>query len=69
MIGKVLKGRSFRGLLDYVAGKPGARRLGGNMEGTTPRELARELSAVRALRPTFQRPVRHIPSASPTTSA
>jgi hypothetical protein len=61
MIGKVLKGRSFRGLLDYLAGKPGARLLGGNMEGTTPRELARELAAVRALRPTVRRPVRHIP--------
>jgi hypothetical protein len=61
MIGKTIKGRGFRGLLDYLAGRAGAELVGGNMEGTNPRELAREFGFSRALRPGLGKAVCHIP--------
>jgi len=61
MIGKTIKGAGFRGLLDYLAGGEGAALVGGNMEGTNPRELAREFGFSRAMRPTLGKAVCHIP--------
>jgi Relaxase/Mobilisation nuclease domain/RepB DNA-primase from phage plasmid len=61
MIGKPIKGRSFRGVLDYLAGRDGAALVGGNMEGRTPRELAREFAFSRSLRPRLGKAVCHIP--------
>ena len=49
MINRLIKGRDFRGLLDYLASRPGAEIVGGNMEGANPRELAREFRFVRIL--------------------
>ena len=55
MIQKIITGRGFRGVLDYVFTestelKHGAARIvGSNMDGTTPRELARAFGDVRRL--------------------
>ncbi|MBE9104294.1 relaxase/mobilization nuclease domain-containing protein [Nostoc sp. B(2019)] len=59
MIGKHIKGKSFRGLLNYLFGKDGARQIGGNMEGTNPRELAAEFGISRRLNPKVSRAVYH----------
>ncbi|MCF2151384.1 relaxase/mobilization nuclease domain-containing protein [Desmonostoc muscorum LEGE 12446] len=59
MIGKHIKGKSFRGLLNYLFGKDGARQIGGNMEGTNPRELAAEFGISRRLNPKVNRAVYH----------
>lgn len=59
MIGKHIKGKSFRGLLNYLFGKDGARQIGGNMEGTNPRELAAEFGISRRLNPKVNRVVYH----------
>lgn len=59
MIGKHIKGKSFRGLLNYLFGKEGARQIGGNMEGTNPRELAAEFGISRRLNPKVSRAVYH----------
>ncbi len=59
MIGKHVKGKSFRELLDYLFGKEGARYIGGNMEGTNPRELATEFGLSRKLNPKVSRAVYH----------
>jgi hypothetical protein len=59
MIGKHVKGTSFRGLLNYLFGKEGARQIGGNMEGTNPRELAAEFGISRRLNPKVSRAVYH----------
>ena len=51
MIGKHIKGKSFRGLLNYLFGKDGARQIGGNMEGTNPRELAARIWYISKIKP------------------
>lgn len=59
MIGKQIKGKSFRGLLNYLFGKEGAKQIGGNMEGNNPRELAGEFRFSRQLNPKVSRVVYH----------
>ena len=60
MKAKVSRGNGFRGALAYVLdAAKGAEIVGGVMSGRTPRELAREFSASRALRPDIKRPVWH----------
>lgn len=59
MISKHIKGKSFRGLLNYLFGKDGARQIGGNMEGTNPRALAAEFGISRRLNPKVSRAVYH----------
>ncbi|MBW4443839.1 MAG: relaxase/mobilization nuclease domain-containing protein [Plectolyngbya sp. WJT66-NPBG17] len=59
MIGKQIKGRDFSGCLAYVLGKPGAKLIGGNMEGTTPQELTIEFEQIRQRNERVQRPVYH----------
>jgi hypothetical protein len=61
MIGRIVKGRGFRGLLAYLARRPGAEIVGGNMAGSTARELAQEFALVRRLRPGLGRAVFHLP--------
>ena len=59
---KISRGNGFRGALDYLSdNKKGdlGRMIGGNMAGTTPRELSQEFSVVRKLRPDIQKPVWH----------
>ncbi|HEY9650271.1 MAG TPA: relaxase/mobilization nuclease domain-containing protein [Coleofasciculaceae cyanobacterium] len=65
MIGKLTKGNGFSGLCSYVLGKPEARLIGGNMGGTTPRQLAAEFRVFSRKNPRVQRPVEHI-SLSPS---
>lgn len=59
LIAKQSKGRSFRGLLNYLLSKEGAEIVGGNMIGDNARELAAEFSASRKLRPSLNRVVYH----------
>ncbi len=59
MIGKQVKGRSFRGLLNYLYGQEGAERIGGNMVGENPRELSAEFRFSRQLNTNLGRCVYH----------
>jgi relaxase-like protein len=60
MIGRAIKGRGFRGLLNYLAGKHDSLLLGGDMLGRSPRALAREFGVVRQLRPGREEVVFHL---------
>lgn len=60
MIGKQVKGRSFRGVLNYIDGKVGAQRIGGNMVGKTRSQLAAEFACSQQLNSTLQRAVYHV---------
>jgi Relaxase/Mobilisation nuclease domain len=60
MIAKQIKGRGFRGLLEYVENKEEAERIGGNMSGRNPRELAAEFKFSRQLNPNVERAVYHV---------
>lgn len=60
MIGKQTKGRGFRGALNYVLNPEKGLLIGGNMEGKTPRELAKEFAESRILNPDLQSPVYHV---------
>lgn len=59
MIGKQVKGRGFRGVLNYLFDKEGAELIGGNMVGENPRELGAEFRFSRALNPKVERAVYH----------
>ncbi len=66
MKAKVSRGGGFRGALNYVfdvgqdaTHTKNAERIGGNMAGADPRELAAEFAAVRRLRPDIAKPVWH----------
>lgn len=60
MIGKQVKGKGFRGALDYVLNPAKGSLIGGNMDGLTPRELAKEFAESRKLNPHLKRPVYHV---------
>ena len=67
MIAKAVKGRGFRGALDYDLNKEQGRVIDTNMSGTTPRELAKEFGEVRKLRPKLGKAVLHVSlSAAPS---
>ena len=59
MIGKQVKGTSFRGVLNYLHSKEEARLIGGNMVGQTPRTLAAEFRCARELNPKLKKAVYH----------
>jgi hypothetical protein len=59
MIGKQVKGQSFRGVLNYLHHKEQAQLIGGNMVGQTPRTLAAEFGVARALNPQLTKAVYH----------
>ena len=59
MIGKQIKGKGFRGLLNYLEGKEQAQLIGGNMSGRNASELSAEFGLSRALNPHAQRKVYH----------
>lgn len=46
MISKITKGSGFKGVLMYIAGKPGAEHIGGNVS-QNPKEAAREMGILR----------------------
>ncbi|WP_228058409.1 relaxase/mobilization nuclease domain-containing protein [Nostoc sp. LEGE 12447] len=60
MIGNQTKGKSFRGLLDYLENKEESSLIGGNMFGTNTRELAREFRLSRQLNPEAEKVVHHV---------
>ncbi len=59
MIGKQIKGRGFRGLLNYLEKKEQAELIGGNMGGRDAEELAKEFRLSRQLNPKLERAVYH----------
>jgi hypothetical protein len=66
MKAKVSRGGGFRGALNYIfdvgreaSHMKNAERIGGNMSGQVPRELSREFSAIRQLRPDIRKPAWH----------
>lgn len=59
MIGKQIKGKSFRGVLNYLHEKEGSRIIGGNMAGDTPRVMAAEFAVSRQLNPRLEKAVYH----------
>lgn len=60
MIGNLTKGRGFRGAIEYVLNPEKGILIGGNMDGKTPKELAKEFAESRSLNPDLQRPVYHL---------
>lgn len=60
MIAKAVKGKGFRGALEYDIQKEGGRIIDKNMAGENPRELAAEFGAIRSLRPTLGKAVLHV---------
>ena len=63
MIAKIVKGKGFRGLVEYLHqsrdGKPRGQLLATNLAGSTPREWARQFGLIRKLRPTLGKAVFH----------
>lgn len=60
MIAKLIKGRGFRGAVEYDLRKDKGYLLETNMAGADPRTLAREFGQVRALRPNLSKAVCHV---------
>lgn len=59
MIGKISKGKGFRGVLDYALNKEKGRIIGGNMAAKSAQGLAKEFGEIRKLRPNLKRSVMH----------
>lgn len=60
MIAKAIKGKGFRGALEYDLSKEHGRLIDTNMEGAGPRELAKEFGEIRKLRPNLAKAVLHV---------
>jgi len=60
MIAKAVKGKGFRGVLEYDLNKEKGRILDTNMGGETPRALAAEFGEIRKLRPKLKKAVLHV---------
>jgi len=75
MILKIKTGKGSRGVLNYIsAGAGQAAPTFTNMAGQTPRELAREVAALRSLRPNLGKAAAHLilahdPNQRPLTEA
>lgn len=67
MIGKQIKGKSFRGVLDYLDSKQGSRLIARNMGGKTPRTLSAEFAVSRQLNPRLEKAVYHSSLSLPKT--
>ena len=59
MIGKQVKGKSFRGVLNYLHDREHSRIIGGNMAGDTPRVMSTEFAVARRLNPQLEKAVYH----------
>lgn len=60
MKAKVVRGSGFRGVLDYgLDESKNAEIVGGNMAGSTPKELAAEFAVSRNMRTEVSKPVMH----------
>jgi hypothetical protein len=60
MIAKAVKGKGFRGALEYDLKKEQGRIIDTNMDGRGPRELAAEFGEIRKLRPNLGKAVLHV---------
>lgn len=60
MIAKAVKGKGFRGALEYDLTKEEGRVIDKNMAGENPRELAAEFGEIRKLRPNLGKAVLHV---------
>jgi hypothetical protein len=60
MIAKLVKGKGFRGALEYNLQQEKGRILATNMAGETPRELSAEFGEIRKLRPNLGKAVMHV---------
>lgn len=60
MIAKAVKGKGFRGALEYDLTKEGGQVLDTNMAGENPRELSAEFGEIRKLRPNLGKAVLHV---------
>jgi hypothetical protein len=60
MIAKAVKGKGFRGALEYDLTKEKGRLIDTNMAGNGPRELAAEFGEIRKLRPNLGKAVLHV---------
>nr|WP_090323162.1 relaxase/mobilization nuclease domain-containing protein [Duganella sp. CF517] len=60
MIAKAIKGRGFRGALEYDLAKDKAHVIDTNMGGSTPRALAKEFGEIRKLRPKLGKAVLYV---------
>jgi hypothetical protein len=67
MIGKQIKGKSFRGVLEYLHSKQESRLIAGNMGGKTPRTLSAEFAVSRQLNPRLAKAVYHSSLSLPKT--
>ncbi|WP_119965770.1 relaxase/mobilization nuclease domain-containing protein [Simplicispira lacusdiani] len=61
MIGKAIKGKGARGLLEYLLNGERASIIGGTLAGITPRDMAAEIGAIRRLRPKMGKAILHLP--------
>lgn len=59
MIGKIVKGRGFRGVLEYALQKEKGKLIWTNMASREPRGLAKEFGVIRQLKPRFKNAVFH----------
>jgi hypothetical protein len=69
VIGKQVKGTSFRGVLNYLHHKAGSERIGGNMVGQEPRLLAAEFRISRELNLRVKKAVYHASLSLPKTES
>lgn len=60
MIGKIIKGKSFKSCLAYVLRRPSSEIVNMNVIGETASEIAAEFEMMQKLRPRITRPVCHI---------
>jgi hypothetical protein len=60
MIAKAIKGKGFRGALEYDLSKEEGRVIDTNMNGDGARELAAEFGEIRKLRPRLSKAVLHV---------
>lgn len=60
MIAKLVKGKAFRGALEYNLKKEKGRVIDSNMAGQNPKELAAEFGVIRKLRPKLGKAVLHV---------
>ena len=67
MIAKQIKGKSFRGVLNYLHEKEGSRLIAGNMGGKTPQTLSAEFAVSRQLNPRLCLAVYHSSLSLPKT--
>ena len=65
MIAKAVKGKGFRGVLEYCLRQEKGYLLESNMAGSSPRELAKEFGEIRKLRPNLNGTVSHVSIALP----